>query len=851
MLRIALKGLMARKLRLILTSTAIVFGVSVAVASFVLTDSLRATFGTLSTDVNSGNDLVVRQKVAFGERGDTLRVPAALEQKIRGVPGVEQAEGQIFAQGAAVPVDGTGKAVETKGPPLATANWGTADKLTRWFLIDGRKPAGVGEFALSADTADDYDFVLGTDYTLITPAGPVTSKLVGFAQFTEKADASVGAVFVLFDNAATQTITGMSGQYQEIWVNDRAGADRAEVQAAIEALLPADLEVITNEVAEKEFSDSFNSIIDGLGIALQVFAFVIVFVSAFLINNTFNIIIGQRIRELGLLRALGATGKQVRRSVLAESLMIGTLATAVSLGIGVLFALGLRALFRVLGFPLPYGPIELRPRTIVAAIVVGVGSTMVASIFPALKASRIPPIAALRDEGASTPERALSRTIVGAGALLLGVVLAGFGLFGSSSTVAKLILTGGGALIIFVAVATLSPLIARPAARFIGSPLPKMYGTTGSLARENSARSPRRTASTASALMIGIALVCMVAVVAQSLKTTFKTVLETGVAADYAIAPANGGGPQSGFSSQLARDLATVPGVSAVVPIRQSQIRIDGDTKSMAATNFAQLDRVFDMRTKRGGFTGAPKNAIALHTDAAKKTGANVGDTIQVEFQGKDAQPFTVVAVFQNNKIFNANYLIDLAGWDANLPSTIDAFVVVRVADGQDAKALRPVLATVVDKYPPQELQTKEEFRKSQEKQLGQLLNIINVFLFLSVLVALIGIVNTLTLSIFERTRELGLLRAIGMDRRQLRRMIRWEAVVIALFGGVLGAVMGIVFGIGLASAIPDSIVSEIDVPVVRIVIYVVLSGVAGLAAAIFPARRASKLDVLDAISYT
>lgn len=851
MFRIALKGLMARKLRLILTSFAIVFGVSVAVASFVLTDSLRATFGTLSKDVNSGNDLVVRQKVAFGTRGDTLRVPADLEQKIRGIDGVAQAEGQIFAVGAAVPIDGQGKAVETKGPPLATANWGEADKLNRWFLRDGRKPSGVGEFALSADTAKDYDFVLGNSYSLITPSGPITAKLVGFAQFTEKSDASVGAVFVLFDNAATQVVTGMPGQYQEIWVNDRPGADREAVKAKIEAVVPSDVEVITNEAAAKEFSDSFNTIIDGLGIALQTFAFVIVFVSAFLINNTFNIIIGQRVRELGLLRALGATGAQVRRSVLTESFLIGTVATAVSLGLGVLFAVGLRAMFHALGFPLPYGPIELRPRTIIAAIVVGLGATMLASILPALKASRIAPIAALRDDGAPTHGRRVVRTALGSGVLALGIVLAALGLFGGGGTVAKLVQTGGGALIIFVAVATLSPLIARPAARAIGSPLPAVYGPTGNLARENSARSPQRTASTASALMIGIALVCMVAVVAQSLKTTFKSVLETGVKAEYAIAPSSGGGPGTGFSAQLAKDLRTVPGVSDVVPIRQGEIRIAGDTKSMAATSFANLDRVFDMRTKSGSFTGTTPNPIALHTDAAKKTGAKVGDTVQVEFQGKDPQPFTVVAIFQNNQIFGSNYLIDLSSWDANLPDTLDAFVVVRVSDGRDAEAMRPALAAVVDNYKPQKLQTKEEFRKSQEAQLGQLLNIINVFLFLSVLVALIGIVNTLTLSIFERTRELGLLRAIGMDRRQLKRMIRWEAVVIALFGGILGAVMGIVFGVALASAIPDSIISQVDVPALRIVVYVLLAGVAGLLAAVMPARRAAKLNVLDAISYT
>ena len=849
MLRLAFKGLLARKLRLVLTSSAIIFGVSIAVASFVLTDGLRSTFSTLSTNVNSGNDFVVRQKIAFGTRTDTLRVPDDLLTKLAAVPGVDQVEGQIFAVGATVPVDGKGKPVKTLGPPLATANWGTADKLTRWILIDGRRPNGPDEFALSAGTAKDYDFVIGQQYTLVEGAGQRKATLVGLAQFTEKKDASVGAVFVLFDNATTQDITGMRGQFQEIWVHDAPGADTGAVQSQIGALLPDNVEVITNQVAAKDFAKSFDTIISVLGTILQVFAFVIVFVSAFLINNTFNIIIGQRIRELGLLRAMGATGRQIRQSVIAESFIIGAVSTLISLGLGVLFAIGMRAAFAAAGFSLPRGPLELRPRTIIVAIIVGVGVTVSASILPALKAARIAPIAALREgEGGST-QRTATRTTGGVLALLVGVALAAFGLLGAaSSTATTLLLIGGGALIIFVAVAVLSPLIARPSARALGALLPAAFGATGTLSRENAARSPRRTAATASALMIGIALVCMVAVVAQSLRATFKSVLATGVTADYVIAT---NGPGTGFSPQLGRDLAQLPSVTNVLSIRQGQIRVNGDTKDMTAVSFNDLDRTFDMRVKSGSFANAPKNGIALHTDASKKTGAKLGDTINVEFQGSPPQPFVVTAIFGNNQIFNSNYLVDDAAWNANLPEGLDGLVAIRLADGQDPRLARPALEAVVAKYPPQKLQNKDEFRKSVEKNLDNVLLLVNGFLLLSVLVALIGIINTLTLSIFERTRELGLLRAIGMGRRQLRRMIRWEAVVIALFGGILGAVMGIVFGVALASAIPNSIISTISIPKLQIVLFVVLSGLAGMFAAIFPARRAAKLNVLDAISYS
>lgn len=851
MLKLSIKSLLARKLRFIMTSIAVVLGVTFVVASFVVTDSLRDTFGQLSEDVNTGNDLIVRQVVEFGDRGTAAtKVPDSLVSKIQAVPGVNEAEGGLFVVNGANPIDGKGEAVKTVGPPLAAANWGDAETLNNFVLKSGRKPSGPSEFAIGADTAKDYDFQLGNKYTLVTKAGNREMTLVGLHQFGKDKNAAVGAVVVLFDNATTQQLTGYVDSYQEIWINIKPGADRAQVQAEVAKLLPANVEVVTNEVATDEFADSFNVFIGPLRTILLVFALIVAFVAAFIINNTFNIVLGQRVRELGLMRALGATGKQVRRSVIVESAILGLLATVVGIGLGLLGALGIKGIFSAAGFSLPQGSLPLRPVTIIAAAIVGIGTTVVASLIPAFKAARTPPIAALREDVRLTGSTARRRTIVGASITFVGVIFALVGLVGGGDSAAnKLIALGLGAVLVFIGVAILSPLVARPVSRTLGAVLPRFFGKPGQLARENAARNPRRTASTASALMIGLALVCMVSVLGSSLKESFSRTLDTSVKADLLVREDNQA--SIGFSPVVTEDLRALPGAGAVAAMRfQGVIQIDGDTKQLTAVDWSTVGELFDFKLQSGDPSKATGNAIMIFEDVAKDRNVKVGDTLPIKFQGRDIEQFTIAGIYGDATIFG-NYVVDLATWDKYIPSELDFFVSLSAKPGGDVAALRESVEQLVKtKYPQLKVENRAEFRESQEQQVDNIFIVVNVFLMIAVIIALVGIINTLTLSIFERTREIGLMRAVGMTRRQLKRMIRWESVIIAVFGGLLGAAMGIIFGVALSIAIPDSIISVTKVPVGQIVFFIVLSGIAGLLAALLPARRAAKLNVLEAVSH-
>lgn len=849
MLKLSLKGLLARKLRFIMTSIAVVLGVTFVVASFVVTDSLRATFGTLSREVNQGNDLIVRQRVDFGQRGDAVRVPESLVAQIQRIDGVNEAEGGIFTLNGANPIDGKGEAVKTIGPPLAAANWGDAETLNQFILKAGAKPKGADQFAIGADTAGDYDFVVGNRYTLVTKTGNREMTLSGLHQFGRDSNAAVGAVVVLFDNETTQKVLGMEGEYQEIWVNLESGANRATVQDEIAKILPDNIEVVTNEVSTKEFSDSFNAFIGPLGVILLIFALIVAFVAAFIINNTFNIVLGQRVRELGLMRALGATGKQVRRSVIAESAILGVLATVVGIGLGMLGALGIRGIFSAAGFSLPKGTLPLKPRTIIFAVLVGVGTTVVASLIPAIKAARTQPIAALRDDPRLDSTTARRRTIIGLVITAIGIAFAAIGLAGGGNSARETLSSLGlGAVLVFIGVATLSPLVARPVSRALGAALPRVFGTPGRLARENAARNPRRTASTASALMIGLALVCMVAVLGASLKESFGRTLRNTVLADYLVSEDNQA--SLGFTPTVAERLGQLPEVGVLSAMRfQGSIRVEGATKSLTGVEFDTLRDLFDPGLIAGDPKGAAEASILIHRDVARDRKLGVGDALPVEFQGRAPQPFTVAGIYRDASIFG-NYLIDIDTWEKNIPSELDALVAVSAKPGAEKAALRSSIQQLLGaEFPQLKVESTGEFRESQEAQLDNVFIIVNVFLMIAVLIALVGIINTLTLSIFERTREIGLTRAVGMTRRQLKRMIRWESVIIAVFGGLLGAAMGIVFGVALSAAIPDSIISVTRIPAGQIVFFIVLSALAGLLAALFPARRAGKLNVLEAIA--
>ncbi len=851
MLRLALRTVMAGKVRFALTSGVVMLGVAFVVAAFVTADSLRATFGELAADINTGSDFTVRGELAFGGLTDAIApsLPAEVLDGILAADGVQAAAGGFFVDGV-IPVDGSGRAVTALGgAPTAGANWTADESLSQFYLIDGRWPVGVSEFAIDVETFANEDFEIGGRYEVVTPTGPRPFTLTGTAQFGFPDNAGVGAVFSLFDTAAAQEVLGFPDQYNQIAVRADPGADSEAVRARIEAVLPAGAEVITAAEATEEFSDAFESFIGPLQTVLLVFAFVVLFVSAFIISNAFNIVLGQRIRELSLLRAVGATPRQVRRSVLIEALVVGLAAVLVGLGLGLLGAVGIRELFSALGASLPDGPLPLRIRTLVWAVAVGVGFTVVAALVPALKAARLSPVAGLSEYGRDARGvRRLGRLTAGGLMAALGLLLTFGGLFaGFDGAAARLWILGAGAAVVFVAVAVLSPLIAGAAVSALAWPLQRVFGTPGRLARENAARNPRRTAATAVALTIGLALVATVSVMGESFKATFRDQLASAVSADFVVTSDS----FSGMPKTVAEDLRAA-GAGSVVAFDSDLVSITSPDRPdrvletwVTATDFAGLEDVADLGIRRGSLSDV--DAVLAHADAIGDWGLGVGDRILMSFVNGEARELTVAAVYTRNA-FWGDWLIDQSVYAEVATSAADDAVAIKAA-GADPGAVRAVLDEALARYPQTSLEDRREFQASLESDLNNALALVNALLVFALIVALVGIVNTLTLSVFERTKEIGLLRAVGMTRRQLRRMIRWEAATIALYGAVVGVGLGLAFGVAISAAIPDDIVSRVSVPAVQIVGLIVVAVVFGLLAALFPAFRAGRMNVLDAIA--
>ncbi len=860
MLRLGIKSLLAHKVRFALTASTIVIGVAFVVAAFVTADSLRSGFDELAEDINTGTDYTVRGELSFGDITEAVApaVPADLVDDIAAVDGVEIAAGGLFVDGV-IPVDGSGEAVTTFGPPTAGANWLEDESLSQFYLIDGRWPVGVGEFAIDVTTYgdDSYDFELGGTYLVVTPTGPRQFTLTGTAQFGFPENAGVGAVLSLFDTPTAQEVLGYPGEFNQIAARAEAGADIDEVRSRIEAVLPDGVEVITADDAVEEFSDATETFIGPFQTILLVFAFIVLFVSTFIISNTFNIVLGQRVRELSLLRAVGATPQQVRRSVLTESAIIGVVASVVGLGLGMLGALGLKALFNTLGASLPEGSLPLTLRTVAWAVVVGVGFTVVASLVPAIKASRITPVAGLAEGAGSDEGASLGWKRLASGGLLLaiGLVLTGLGLFADfDGATPQLSTLGAGAAITFVAVSILSPLVARSVVSLLARPLAWIMPISGRLARANAARNPRRTSATAVALTIGLALVTMVSIVGQSLKVSFVDRFASAINADFVVSV----NTQAGLPKTLSSDIrAAGIGTPVGFDFDLVQIEIDGDgpqpattviETTLTAARIGDLDAVVNLDVSQGSLEGFdPATGLLIHSDVAADEGLAPGDSVDLTFVSGDRVTATVAATFDGTA-FWSNWIIDSALYEQVATSAFDDIVLVRSAI-DDPEAARAAIDGVMAAYPQAELEDRQEFQESVESNLNTVLVLVNVFLGFALLIALVGIVNTLTLSVFERIREIGLLRAVGMTRRQMRRMIRWEAAAVALYGAVVGVVLGGMFGIATAVAIPDDIIDTVSIPAAQLVIFLVVSVVFGLIAALFPAFRASRMNVLDAIA--
>ena len=853
MWRATIKSLLARKVRLVLTALSVVLGVGFIAGTYVLTDTMNAAFDELFSSAAQSSDVVVRAESAFtgvqagpggggGEERDP--VPANLVDLIRGIDGVERADGSVT--GYAQMVDpATGDEIGGFGPPTIGTNWTGTEGSSAVTIRQGDPPQGTDSMMVDAATATKFSIGIGDSvkvlFESVAPRSFTVSGTVGFGT----ADNLGGATLAVFDTATAQDVLDREGVFDTIDVVAREGVQPNDLRVRISAELPQGVEAVTSTTVADEQSDAIK---EGLGFFrtfLLVFALIALFVGSFIIFNTFSIIVAQRSKELALLRALGASRRQVLTSVVVEALLVGVVASAVGIVAGIGISYGLQGLLGLFNIDLPSTSTQLLPRTIVVSVLVGVIVTVAASILPALRASRVAPIEALRDAEQPAIGSGLGRRLaIGLVVSGLGIAALLYGLFGTPSNAAALV--GLGAAVTFVGVAMLSPLAAKPVAGALGRPVARL-AIQGKLGRENAMRNPRRTASTASALMIGLGLVAMVSVLASSLTASSDAALAATLRADFALTTPS----FTFFSQDVAAKVRGVDGVGAVSEFRQGGFRVNGTTAYLTGVDPATVEDVTSLEPSDGGIAALAAGDVLVHGDVAQENGWSVGDTLPAAFATQGNIDLKVGGTFAERRLVGVDYLISLDTYDRLFTQQLDAFVMVKAAPGADTDAVRTGIdAALQQDYPNIDVEDQVEYREKQAMFVNQLLGLVQALLAMAILIALFGIVNTLGLSIFERRRELGLLRAVGMSRLQVRRMIRWEAVIISVFGALLGVVIGIVFGWALQQALVAEGVTEFRLPAGQLLVYLVLAGLAGVLAAIGPARRAAKLNVLQSIAY-
>ena len=853
MIGVALKGLARRKLRAALTAAAIVLGVAMISGTYILTDTIKSAFGTVFTQVYKNTDVVITGKSAIGgnEHNNGTTPPAFSESllpRVRTLPGVAEAQGGIADTAKLVGRDG--KVISVGGAPsLAFSVHPSGNqRFNPLKLVSGAWPAGPGEAAIDANTAEKKHYKVGQTIGVIARGAEQRYRISGIAKFGGVSSLG-GATMAIFDFPVAQAIFDKRGKLDSISIAAQPGYSRAQLLNEIRPLLPPNAEVRTGEAQAKHETKETNSFLTIIQDFLLAFAGVALFVGSFVIANTLSITIAQRTRELATLRTLGATRRQVLRSVLLEAFVIGLLASVIGLFLGLALAKGLNSLFVSFGIDLPQAATVFATRTIVVSLAVGVLITVLAALRPAIRATSVPPIAAVR-EGALLPPSRFARFGPPAALLTIAVAVALMllGLFvGGLSTGQRLLAIGVGALGLFVGVAMLAKTLVPSLASVLGWPATKLGGTAGSLARGNAMRNPTRTASTAAALMIGLALVTLVAVLAAGLKSRFESSVNQIFKADYALTATNNFSPISAASSEALR---RVPGVEVVSGVRAGSGRAFGSEIQVSGVS-GDVSKVIDVKWQAGspavpaelGETGA-----FVSKDYANSQHLHVGSPLNVETTAGKVMHLHVRGIFAPPKGGSpyGDVTISTQRFDGEYQNPQNVFAFINITGGATAQNTSK-LEGAIRAFPDAKVQTESQFKSNQEKGITTLLNLLYVLLSLSIIVSLFGIVNTLVLTVFERTRELGMLRAVGMTRRQLRRMIRHESIITALIGAALGIPLGIVLALMVGQAIEYP---AFTIPVGTLVVFIIAAIFAGILAAIFPARRAARLNVLEALQY-
>jgi putative ABC transport system permease protein len=852
MIRTALKTAFAHKLRLALTALSVMIGVAFISGTYIFTDTIDKTFSQMFDDIYAGQDVIVQTASDYdvGFSGPAPMDESVLDT-VLSVPGVEAAEGSVG--GFAIIYDKDGEAIVPQGPPTIGGSMTNDLRLAgNVALRDGRVPEGPTEVAIDARTADDNGLHVGDVVKVQTPDSVAEYQIVATLTFGE-ADNLSGATWAGFDLNTAQELFNLQGQYSGITVIGTEGTSPDVLRNSIAAALPDGVEAVLAADEAASQSEALSESLGFLRTALLVFAAVSVFVASFIIQNTFRIIVRQRQKELALLRAVGATGTQVIWMVVIEALLVALFASLLGIALGFVLSSGLTAVMGAIGFDMPSTSAPLAVRTIVISLSVGILVTLASAVLPAVRAAKIPPVAALQDVDVRLRMSDRKRGIIGSILLVGALALILDGLFGDVLDLGplnELSAVGVGALLLFLAVSLLSSRVVKPVARTLGWPLPKLDNLTGTLAIENTTRKPRRTATTASALMIGLALVGFFFVLGNSIKASASAAIEEGLRADYVLSVSNFAG---GFSPQLGETISESPEIAAVTPLRFGYWDNDGTEDFLMGLDTDTVEQTIELGVVQGSIEALGNGGVFVQEDIAKNEGWTVGDTVPMGLATTGLQQVPIVGIYTEANVVQANYLMGMDTYKANFEgfgTDVDYVLAVKAADGVTPEQSRAVVDAAAADYPNVEVRDQTEYRESQAAQVDSILVIFNALLVLAVIIAIVGITNTLALSVFERTREIGLLRAVGMNRGQIRRMIRWEAIIVAVIGALLGVVLGLFFGVVVTAALSSQGINVLSIPTVQIVGLVLFGVVAGLLAAILPARRAAKLNILEAIAY-
>ncbi len=843
MWRITVKGILAHKMRLALTAIAIILGVTFVSGTYILNDTLHSTFASIFSNVYQGFDFQVRGVAQLNDAGGAVRnpIPESLLPKIKKVPGVKYASGSVI--GYAQFVSHKGKAISNSGAPTIGVSLALNSHISYLHVAEGRMPTTSNDVVMDAATAQKYHFKVGQQVRILLAGPPRTFTITGITRFGAATNLA-GATLAGFNTPTAQSIFGETGLFNDIYVVAAPNANKAVVERSIDRILPRGVDVATRQTVVNEETTVIDQGLSFFSTVLLIFALISLFVGAFTILNTFSIIVSQRIRELALLRIVGASRRQVFSSVLLEAAILGLFSSLAGLGLGVLAAIGIEVLLRGFGISLPSGTPVIAARTIVVSIIGGMGVTVIAAIIPAHRATRISPVIAM---GGQQSDSLLfhHRFIWGAFVSLLGMAALGLGL-----VLSTILFVGIGALSIFIGVAMLAPALSRPFANVIGSFLVRTLGVAGKLGHENSMRNPRRTAQTASALMVGLAVVSAVAVLGASMSGTATSSVDNAVTANLIVSSRTSSVASVGFSSAIPKAVSTIPGVVSTDMIYggtplTGQFRFRHTLETLESVSTHHLAGTVVLHIVAGTSQALSSGDLLISSSTSKSDHLSVGDKVPVKFALTGRSTMRIGGIYQPNSLIGS-YLVSNSFYLHHYQNPLPTAVLLKT---NGHPAVQQKIEHVLVPYPNVWVQTRTQFEKSQLAQIDKLLGLVYALLALAVLIALIGIANMLVLSVFERTHEIGLLRAVGMKRRQVRTMIRSESVILSMFGAIIGIIVGTGIGIALAYSLQSSGITDIVVPVPSMVAFLVISVLLGLVAASWPARRAAKLDVLAAIA--